>query len=233
MLPIRSPQFTSHQPIRVLNRLIEGNRRFAAGCPIHPNASLSRRRQLTAGQQPMAAVFACSDSREVPELIFDCGLGDLFVCRTAGHVLDQAVEESLVLGVGELKPPLLIVLGHSRCAAVQKTIETLENDAAERYEIGFLVQNIRPAVEACLGLPGSLLEHALRRHVEFTVERLAANPHLAAALQNRSLLILGAVYDLASGLVELLPIVKPARTARRRLAGLALVRSSIIHPNLR
>src|SRR5215470_4201692 len=105
-------------PDEALARLQEGNQRYVALQATHPNQTGSRRSELAQSQKPFAIVFGCVDSRAAPELVFDRGLGDLFVIRTAGHVLDNAALGSIQYGVAELKIPLIMVLGHKRCGAV-------------------------------------------------------------------------------------------------------------------
>src|SRR5678816_4607625 len=124
-----APAQVSEAPVtnadEALQRLLEGNQRYAANKSIDLNESQSRRVEMAKGQNPFATIFSCVDSRVPPELIFDRGLGDLFVIRTAGHVIDQAVLGSLEYGVEELKIPLLMVLGHEKCGAVKATIDTI------------------------------------------------------------------------------------------------------------
>lgn len=187
-----------------LARLLAGNRRYAAGASIPLHESPARRAAITAGQHPFATVFGCVDSRVPPELLFDAGLGDLFVIRTAGHVLDGAVLGSLQFGVAELSIPLLLVLGHERCGAVKATIDTLEAGGEAEAEIAVLVDAIRPAVEQAQDEAGDLAENAMRAHVEFTVETLREHPFFAAALESGALEIVGVRYDLDTGLVEVI-----------------------------
>lgn len=138
-------------PDVALRLLVEGNSRFQKGDLQHPDQTLERRTLVAQKQQPFSIVFACADSRESPEIIFDYGLGDLFVVRTAGHVLDAASLGSIEYGIAELKIPLLVVLGHERCGAVKATIETLEKNAKAPGFIGSLVQSIQPATVGVTG----------------------------------------------------------------------------------
>jgi carbonic anhydrase len=134
-------------PDEALARLQEGNQRYVALQATHPNQTGSRRSELAQSQKPFAIVFGCVDSRAAPELVFDRGLGDLFVIRTAGHVLDNAALGSIEFGVAELKIPLLMVLGHERCGAVSASIESIEKHAEAPDQIAALVKGIAPAVE--------------------------------------------------------------------------------------
>ena len=113
-----------------LQCLLEGNRRFAANQPLHPRRGPHRRREISQGQEPFAIVLGCADSRVPPTLVFDCGLGDLFVIRTAGHVVDEVVLGSMSYGVEVLEIPLLVVLGHSRCGAVQAAVQSTGGNQA-------------------------------------------------------------------------------------------------------
>ena len=187
-----------------LQRLLEGNQRYASNKSIDLNESQSRRAELAGGQSPFATIFSCVDSRVPPELIFDRGLGDLFVIRTAGQVLDSAVLGSLQYGVAELKIPLLMVLGHEKCGAVKATVEAVENNATAEAEINWLVDGIRPAVEAAKGQSGDLLDNAVKDNVSLTVEHLKESSILSEAVEKGELKIVGARYDLDTGLVEVI-----------------------------
>jgi carbonic anhydrase len=189
-----------------LSRLVEGNQRFVQGVSIHPDQSVERRRALREGQKPFAAVLSCADSRVAPELLFDQGLGDVFVVRSAGQVVDHAVRGSLQYGVAELGVPLLVVLGHSRCGAVKATIEAVEKRSKPTgTDIDALIAGIRPAVEEAeeLGATGkNILSVSIDLHVEHIVEELKTTPVFSQANKLRKLKIVGATYDLASGEVE-------------------------------
>ena len=157
---------------------------------------------MAQGQKPFAIVFGCVDSRVPPELVFDRGLGDVFVIRTAGQVLDDAGLGSIEFGVEELGIPLVMVLGHEKCGAVAATIEAVEHNAEAPGHIGALVEGIRPAVEQVKGQPGDLLDNAVRANVELTVRQLKTSPILAEALETGHIKIVGARYDLDTGVVE-------------------------------
>ena len=187
-----------------LQRLMEGNERYVANKSTDLNESQSRRAELAQGQNPFATVFSCVDSRVPPELVFDRGLGDLFVIRTAGHVIDNAVLGSLEFGVAELKIPLLMVLGHEKCGAVKATVEAVEKNATAEAEINWLVDGIRPAVEQVKAQSGDLLDNAVKANVTLTVERLKGSAILAEALEKSELRIVGGRYDLDTGMVEII-----------------------------
>jgi carbonic anhydrase len=190
-----------------LQRLLEGNRRFAADQPTLDGSSL-RRSEVAQGQVPFAAILGCADSRVPPELIFDQGLGNLFVVRTAGETLDQAALESLEFGVEELHIPLLVVLGHERCGAIKIAIEAL--DGQVEIDTVYLLEALAPAVEQGKRMSSSpesgeagLWEQAGRAQVALQVERLRREPILAAAADAGDLKIVGAWYSLDTGLVEI------------------------------
>jgi carbonic anhydrase len=136
-------------PMVAWQRLLQGNRRFLTGRPEHPRQDAAKRAELTIGQRPYALVLGCSDSRVAPEIVFDQGLGDLLVVRTAGHVVDSSVLGSVEFGLGVLGIPLVVVLGHNRCGAVRATVEAL--DAGDVPSSGFLrdtMERIIPSVLA-------------------------------------------------------------------------------------
>lgn len=187
-----------------MQRLLDGNQRYVLNKSIDLNEGEGRRIEVANGQQPFATIFGCVDSRVPPELVFDRGLGDLFVIRTAGHVVDDAVLGSLEYGVAELQIPLLVVLGHEKCGAVKAAIEAVEKHADVEGGIGALVAGIRPAVEKAEGESGDLLENSIVAHIRMTVARLGASPILRDAIGKGRLKIAGARYDLDSGKVALI-----------------------------
>ena len=152
------PEFPVEGPEEALQRLIEGNARYAAGKSSTINESVARRDSLVTRQRPFAAIFSCVDSRVPPELVFDRGLGDLFVIRTAGHVLDSAVMGSLEYGAYELEIPLLVVMGHTKCGAMKATIETLESGGKAEGSIEYLVEALAPAARVGIGKAMALTE---------------------------------------------------------------------------
>ena len=139
-MPVETPE-------EAITRLLEGNARFVRGKSTTINESAERRTKIAQRQRPFATIFSCVDSRVPPELVFDRGLGDLFVIRTAGNVVDSAVMGSLEYGAYELEIPLLLVLGHKGCGAVKATMETIESGGKAEGSIAFLVEAIRPAIE--------------------------------------------------------------------------------------
>ena len=192
-------------PDQALEMLQQGNARFVAGQTLHPHQTPQRLQETaTHGQKPFATVLACSDSREPVELLFDQGVGDVFVIRVAGNVSDVDEVGSIEYGVGHLATPLLVVLGHTHCGAVTAVATHAEVGGS----IPQLVDNIAPAVKRAeaqaQGLPQSVLvEKAVRENVWQSIadafQRSEEIRHLAAA---GKLKVVGAVYDLATGLVQ-------------------------------
>lgn len=187
-----------------LRQLQAGNLRFQKGQLQHPNETLERRRQVALKQSPIATVLACSDSRESPELIFDMGLGDLFVVRTAGHALDDAVIGTLEFAVAELHVPLLVVMGHQRCGAIKATLDSISSGKLAPGDMETLVDAIRPAVLLAKGDGDVRYANVVKANVQVTIDRLQNSKILSQAVANQQLLIVGAYYQLDTGVVELL-----------------------------
>jgi len=197
------------KPDAVLAKLMEGNARFVQGQP----SLLSRRRPadflpLAEGQTPDAVIVSCADSRVPPELLFDQGVGDLFVVRIAGNIVSgggPTVKGSIEYAVAELGSRLIMVLGHSQCGAVQAAIQHIDAKDVLPGEIDALIDPIRPVVTAIKGHPGDKLENAIRANVLAGVERLKAlDPIIAKHVKAGELKVVGAVYDLKTGSVNLL-----------------------------
>ena len=184
--------------------LMEGNRRFVTAKPLYPNLTPERRKEVSKGQKPFAIIFGCVDSRVPPELVFDRGLGDLFVIRTAGQALDRAALGSIEFGVQELNIPLVMVLGHQKCGAVAATIGVVEKKAVAHGQIKTLVEIIKPAIEKVMGKPGDLLENSVRANIQITVDKLKASPFLSKYLYKGKIKIVGARYDLNTGVVDII-----------------------------
>ena len=186
-----------------LQQLMEGNLRYAEGNASHPHQSPERRAELISGQQPFAVILGCSDSRIPPELIFDQGLGDVFVIRTAGEVVDNASLASIEYAVDHLGVPLVMVLGHDSCGAVTAAVQGGEAEG----HLGSLMDFIRPAVEQAreAGEGSDLLNGSIDNNVFNIVEALkSSQPVLSEKVEAGELMILGARYRLDSGLVEIL-----------------------------
>lgn len=185
-----------------LEQLLDGNGRFASGKMQHPSSSLERRMEILEGQHPSAVILGCSDSRVPPELIFDRGLGDLFVVRTAGHVLDSIAVESIEYAVHHLETPLVVVLAHSDCGAVKAAFSQRE---APSEDVNRLASEIMPAVEQAFSRPGDAVNRASRIHARRTSERLSSTLLEAGPLDVSGMLtVVPAYFDLKTGLVEVL-----------------------------
>ncbi|NYT03036.1 MAG: carbonic anhydrase [Methanosarcinales archaeon] len=181
-----------------LSLLVEGNARFVEGGAEHPNQSAERVAEVTAGQHPFAGVVGCSDSRVPPEIIFDQGIGDLFVIRTAGQVMDDATLGSIEYAVEHLHVPLIVVLGHDSCGAVTAAVEGGE---AEGHLVS-IVEGIAPAVEAA-GNESDVLNSAIDANIDMVVENLkSSQPILAQAASEGQVQIMGARYHLDTGMVD-------------------------------
>ncbi len=187
---------------RALEALEAGNRRFREGLARHPRQDALRRAEAAVGQRPFAAIVACSDSRVPPEILFDQGIGDLFVVRTAGGVLDRAGLGSVEYAAEHLRVPLIVVLGHTSCGAVQAALAGGE----ARGEVAFVIESLRPAVERALGAGGDTARAAVRENVAATVSLISSSgPVLAPAVARGAAVVAGAVYDIESGEVLFLP----------------------------
>ena len=199
-------------PDAALARLVAGNKRYAASHATHPDQSQARRVAVQTSQDPFAIVFGCIDSRVPPELVFDEGLGDLFVVRSAGHVLDDAELGSLEFGVEEFHVPLVVVLAHTRCGAIAAATDVAAGKAHAPDRVETLTTAIRPAVDdarkqlGATATDAALRDLAGRKHLERTVERLRATPMFAEAIEAKTLRVVGARYSLDSGRTELLVV---------------------------
>jgi carbonic anhydrase len=201
-------------PAKVWREMMRGNDRFVSGEPLHPRQDVERREELATAQAPSAVLFGCSDSRLAAEIIFDKGLGDLFVVRNAGQVISDSVIGSLEYAVAILNVPLLIVLGHDECGAVRAAIDSAQPDAAPLPpHIAQLIAPIAPAVQRVTAAqslaaealaPGQLPDASEvgREHLRDTVaELLEGSELISAAVAAGTLAIVGANYRLAEGRV--------------------------------
>jgi carbonic anhydrase len=190
---------------QALQKLLEGHRRYVAGKPLHPRQTAARRAAVAQSQRPIAVIFGCADSRVPPEIIFDQGLGDLFVIRLAGHVLTDAVLGSVEYAVVEFEVPLILVLGHERCGAVKAAVAAVAAGGTNPGHIDTLVNAITPAVEKVKDAPGDVVDNAVRAHVTMVVEQLqSSTPLLAPLVQAGKLKIVGARNDLDGGEVDII-----------------------------
>ena len=190
-------------PDQALEFLHKGNQRYIAGVSRRHDFK-HEREALTAGQNPFACVLSCADSRIAPEYAFDSGRGDLFVCRVAGNFANDDTVASLEYATAILGTPLCFVLGHESCGAVDATIKSLKDKTTLPGHLPSLVAALAPAVNAVADQPGDKLANATRRNVIDNVAKLkAATPILSEAVEKGKLKIVGGVYRLADGKVEL------------------------------
>lgn len=207
-VPARASSEASPQPTpdEALTMLKEGNRAFVSGKQVRPAQDESRRHEIAHGQSPFAIVVTCSDSRVSPELLFDRGLGDLFIIRNAGNTIDDVAMGSIEYAVDHLKSPLLVILGHERCGAVTAAIEVVKNNADLPGSLGEMVEPILPAVLKAQSESDSddLLDKAVRENVRRTVTHLrtSSEPMMMQPQQAGTLKVVGACYDLDDGTVD-------------------------------
>jgi carbonic anhydrase len=187
-------------PVTAWKTLKEGNERFVAGKPAHPSQSVEHRAGLAAGQQPIAAILGCSDSRVAAELIFDQGLGDIFVVRTAGQAIDTAVLGSIEYAVTVLNVPLIVILGHDSCGAVKAAIGAIDDGAIPAGFVRDVVERVAPSI--LLGRRDGLtrVDQFEERHVcETVAQLLARSTAIAERVSAGTLAIAGITYRLAKG----------------------------------
>jgi len=204
--PQTSPRLLSAD--EALRELLEGNERFVTGKRLTPRGRPEDFQALAHGQFPEAVIVSCADSRVAPEILFDVGVGDIFVVRVAGNVVGgtgAVVKGSIEYAIAELNVRLVVVLGHSGCGAVKAAIQHLDHKDSLPGTINGLVELIKPAVAKSKGLPGDPLENAIRQNVEIGVERLRGlDPILAPLVKAGTVKVLGGVYDLFTGRVTMI-----------------------------
>ncbi|HIC41216.1 MAG TPA: carbonic anhydrase [Piscirickettsiaceae bacterium] len=184
-----------------LRRLMEGNKRYVASHLIHPDQSSERRFELKHGQHPFAIILGCSDSRVPPEVIFDQGLGDLYVVRVAGNVLDQMIVASIEYAVLHVGVSLIMVMGHSQCGAVQATCT---HDQLEGH-LPSLTFALNAAFNKAKDQTGNLVENVTLANVELVTEELKqTGAHFPEMINEGKLTIVPAYYDIDTGKVEIL-----------------------------
>ena len=193
-------------PVKALRLLMEGNQRWVSGMAKHPRQSVAWRHQVAHHQNPFATVVSCVDSRVPPEIVFDRGLGDMFVIRTGAQTLDDLV----VLGSVEFGPVnypsarLLFVLGHQGCGAVAAAIRHIQSGIPAPGHIQAVVDALRPAYRLAKRQPGNLLDNTIRAQTRLAVQRLKRDPVLARLIATENLTIIGGHYGLDSGAVRII-----------------------------
>jgi len=192
-------------PAEAWAEMLDGNERFVAGAPEHPRQDVERREAVSRGQSPHAALFGCSDSRLAAEIIFDRGIGDLFVVRNAGQIISESVIGSLEYAVSVLEVPLIVVLGHDECGAVRAAIDVEEGTApALPRHIATMISKIVPAVKRVAddGEPGHPIDsqEVGREHLRDTIaELLESSELISEAIAAGTLAVVGANYRLLEG----------------------------------
>lgn len=183
-----------------LKQLIEGNNRYVSSKMVHPNQTAERRKEVAKGQKPFAVIIGCSDSRIPPEILFDQGIGDLFVIRVAGNIVDDVELGSVEYAVDHLGTKLVVVLGHGKCGAVTATAQGGEAHG----HIGSIVRTIAPAVEKAKAQSGDLVDNAIRINVGLVVDKIKSSSIIKKMLEQDAIRVAGAYYDIDSGKVDII-----------------------------
>lgn len=188
-------------PVHLLSQLLKGNRRFVEGKAYHPRQNAARRGEVANEQTPCAVVVGCSDSRVPPEILFDQGIGDIYVVRLAGAVVEKEALGSIEYAVERFGVQLIVVLGHERCGAIEAAVR----GGMVTGNLGDLVWSLKPAVVRASAKQGDRVDNTMRAHVLMTAERLrASEPVLAPLVRQGRLMVVGCRYDLDTGQVEML-----------------------------
>jgi len=198
---------SAREPLELLR---EGNRRFASDVRSRDTlTSQMRRKELAAGQEPFAIVLGCSDSRVPAEIVFDQGLGDLFVIRVAGNIVASSQVGSVEFAAARFGTRLVVVLGHSQCGAIQATLEELRRPTSNQSRnLRSIVDRVRPSVEALLATelshnPDALVQQAVRANIRASADHLRhGSDILERLIQEDGLLVVGAEYSLETGVVD-------------------------------
>lgn len=180
--------------VRILK---DGNARFVSGKPLHPNQSDARRKELVKGQHPFATIVSCSDSRVPPELLFDQGLGDLFVVRTAGEVVQSVELGSIEYAAEHLHTPLVVVMGHKKCGAVDAAVK--EGEMPDNIKA--IASLIAPAVKTAKTMNGDLVDNAVRVNISNMAKIIEGSPVIKNLIEEKKIIIITAYYDLDNGTV--------------------------------
>lgn len=203
--PSASSQARPTTPAAAFTRLMEGNQRWVSGHLQHPDRDPSRRQLLARGQEPFGSVLSCIDSRVPPELLFDTGLGDLYVMRTGGAAVGPVVTGSVEYGPMTSNTPLVVVLGHQRCGAVKAAYQSLRDGKRLPGNLQAIVKALQPAYEQALRESGTdPVDTMARAQVTLTAADLRANQDLAPLVRRGALAVVGAYYSLDTGRVEVL-----------------------------
>lgn len=184
---------------QALNRLVQGNQRFLTDTSLHPDRTVERREELSSKQEPFATIVGCSDSRVAPEILFDQGIGDLFIVRVAGNVVGPIELDSIEYSVIYLHASLIVVLGHEDCGAVKAVMSGTTKD------IEAVANLIEPAVKKTATQTENRLENTIKANVDLVVQQLQKSSVLKKYIDENKLLVKGGYYNFHTGKVELLP----------------------------
>ncbi|MFJ3639438.1 carbonic anhydrase [Streptomyces sp. NPDC090108] len=200
-----SPQARPGTPAEAFKRLMDGNRRWVSGNLQHPDRDPDRRQFVAEKQEPFGSVLSCIDSRVPPELLFDTGLGDLYVMRTGGEAVEPVVTGSVEYGPLTSNTPLVVVLGHQRCGAVQASYQSLRDGKPLPGGLQAIAEALRPAYEKAVKEGGDdPVETMARAQVTLTAAALRSNDGLGPLVDKGALAVVGAYYSLDTGKVEIL-----------------------------
>ncbi|HET8661865.1 MAG TPA: carbonic anhydrase [Micromonosporaceae bacterium] len=199
----RAPSEVSRAPGDALAELLAGNRRFVTGTRIHPHQDADYRARIAVAQRPFAVVFGCSDSRLAAEIIFDRGLGDLFVVRTAGHVTGPEVLASIGFAITVLRTPLVVVLGHDSCGAVHAAHSAITTGATPDPQLAPIIDRIAPTISSARHRRITDPDAIAELHVQHTVELIGQTPAFTRASRDQHCAVVGMSYRLADGRVTL------------------------------
>ena len=201
---------TSLTPQQAWSLLKAGNQRFIDGTVDHPHQDAGWRATLENSQSPHAVIFGCSDSRLAAEIIFDVGLGDVFVIRTAGQVIDDAVLGSLQFAIEEIGVPLIIILGHDNCGAVTATVDAVNTAVMPKSFMRSLVERIMPSVMAARSKGVTDVNGTVKEHTNQTVHRVVDTSYaVAKAVKEGRTAVMGVTYSLSDGSVQIGDILGP------------------------
>ncbi len=212
--------------LEAVRGLQNGNERFVTGNLQHRTLDEYNRAKMTAQQKPFAIILGCSDSRAPAEMVFDQGIGDLFVIRVAGNIVAPSLVGSIEFAVQQFGTPLVVVLGHSQCGAIKACVDTIQSNAGGQHSpnLNSIVERIRPAVQTLAETPlhndpAALMQHAMRANVRASVANLRySSPTLEKYVSNNQLLIVGAALDLETGKVDFFEGVPEAGSANIALS---------------
>jgi carbonic anhydrase len=204
------PTHRTDTPAEALSELLAGNHRFVTGERIHPHQDAERRAAVAVAQRPFAVVFGCSDSRLAAEIIFDRGLGDLFVVRTAGHIIGAEVQASIEYGVTVLGAPLVVVLGHDSCGAIQATRDALRGVPLPDPGLRAIIDRVTPSLREARDNQLTDDDEVAAYHVQKTIDMLTRpDSAVTDAVAAGKCAVVGMTYRLSDGRVT---VVRPAST---------------------